>query len=206
MNVTANERIVLNMIARNLYQPQNGARPEGYDDTSDVWSNCLDSHNAPESLSGATLSAVCGSLAKKGLVRTYDDNRTKAQRGHGPDESTIALTESGFAAWLEAFPPSEDEQEEALQRAARLHDRIDKLWVDMTQPEKEQATRYLLGGRTSADLDALPEYAQKFLRQSEKLAAEVVLQHWGEAPWDWAKKFFAEGDLAKLQAIATAKA
>jgi hypothetical protein len=92
------------MIARNLYQPENGARPLSFSDTAPVWSNCLDSHSADESLSGRTLSATCASLAKKGLIETTDDRRTKAQRRGEPDESTIALTREGFAMWQAAFP------------------------------------------------------------------------------------------------------
>jgi hypothetical protein len=103
-NITHNERIALNMLARNLYQPNNGARPESFNETSAVWSNCLDSHSAPESLSGLVLSATIGSLAKKGLVTTYNDTRTKAQRRGSPNESTVELTREGFDAWLTLFP------------------------------------------------------------------------------------------------------
>lgn len=104
MKLTNNERIALNMIALNDYQPSNGGRPESFEDTSAVWSNCLDCHASPESIDGRTLSAACASLAKKGLVETYNDLRTKAQRRGDIDGSTIALTRSGYAAWLFAYP------------------------------------------------------------------------------------------------------
>lgn len=99
--ITNNERIALNQIALNLYQPQNGARPESFDDTSAIWSNCLDSTNASETLKGRTLSATCASLAKKGLITTYDAPR---RRGTNADESTLTLTQEGYDAWREAFP------------------------------------------------------------------------------------------------------
>lgn len=99
--LTANERIALNMIARNLYQPMNGARPDSYNDTSAVWSNCLDSNSAgAEQLAGRTLSATCASLAKKGLVSTFDDVSDRKS-------STIELTAAGFDAWLAAYPDAD---------------------------------------------------------------------------------------------------
>jgi hypothetical protein len=111
MTITNNERIALNMLALNLYNPANGSRPESFDEIGDVWSNCLDSHTSPEELTGRTLSATCASLAKKGLVRTYDDKRPKGRTFRGlasPNESTIGLTEAGYEAWLAAWPVDGD--------------------------------------------------------------------------------------------------
>ena len=102
MKLTDNERIVLNQLALNLYQPNNGARPMTFNETSDVWSNCLDSHNAPKSLKGRTLSATCASLAKKGLVSTFND--TKPHRRGELNESTIRLTSVGYDEWRKAYP------------------------------------------------------------------------------------------------------
>jgi hypothetical protein len=112
MKLTNNERIALNMIALNDYQQSNGSRPESFDETTPVWSNCLDCNSSTEQLRGRTLSATCASLAKKGLVETYDDTRKRGRtrRVAGnlfstqPDESTIALTRAGYDAWLAAWP------------------------------------------------------------------------------------------------------
>jgi hypothetical protein len=90
----------LNMIALNLYQPENGAYPTSFDDTSAVWSNCLDSTNATETLTGRTLSATCASLAKKGLVTTYNEPRRRGE----PRQDTITMTADGYAAWHDAYP------------------------------------------------------------------------------------------------------
>lgn len=103
MNITSNERIALDMIARNTYQPANGGRPDTFDDTAPIWSKLITDTSAAASLTGRTISATCASLAKKGLVTTTDasPNRRRSE----PDDSTISLTEAGFAAWLDAFPP-----------------------------------------------------------------------------------------------------
>lgn len=110
MKITNNERIALNMIALNTYQPANGSRPESFKETSSIWSSLITDTSAPETLKGKTLSATCASLAKKSLVTTYDDTRlTRGRRFSGAlaDESTICLTRAGYDAWSAEFPATE---------------------------------------------------------------------------------------------------
>lgn len=93
MKLTDRETQVLDLIARNLYQPVNGAVPDTYADTSAIWSMLIldSSSEFAGTFPKRSLSGVCASLAKKGLVEAYD---YKIKR-----DNTIALTESGFAAW-----------------------------------------------------------------------------------------------------------
>lgn len=98
MKLTNNERIALDMIARNTYQPVNGGVPETFDDVGSIWSNLITDTSSDETIQGRTLSATCASLSKKGLVTTTDaDNR----RGE-PNNATITMTEAGFNAWKES--------------------------------------------------------------------------------------------------------
>ena len=93
MNITKREAEVLDLIARNLYQPVNGAVPETYTDTSAIWSMLiLDSCSEfAATFPKRSLPGVCASLAKKGLVDAFNDLKRR--------DDTIALTETGFAAW-----------------------------------------------------------------------------------------------------------
>jgi hypothetical protein len=107
MTLTKNEKVALNMLALNLYNSSNGSRPERPEDVGDVWTFALDDHTAWETLKGKTLSGTVASLVKKGLVRTYDDTRSKAERRGEHNTSTTGLTRAGYDAWLEAFPSEE---------------------------------------------------------------------------------------------------
>lgn len=118
MNLTNNERIALNMIALNLYQPENGARPATFEETSAIWSHMLASTNAQETLSGRTLSATVASLAKKGLVVTQNEPHRRGE----PKQDTLMLTRDGFDAWQKAFP-------EAPRRKSDIQVIVDALGV-----------------------------------------------------------------------------
>lgn len=85
MTVTANELKVLLAIRHNWFS---SGDPVG----CEVWSLQIDDSNEPSGLAGRTLSGVCASLAKKGLVKTSGSGR----------EQTIALTQAGYDATLQA--------------------------------------------------------------------------------------------------------
>jgi hypothetical protein len=82
---TENELRVLNAIRYNYFN--SAAEPVGHE----VWSLQIEDSNRPSGLSGRTLSGVCASLARKGLVKTGGSGR----------EQTIALTQAGYAATLQ---------------------------------------------------------------------------------------------------------
>lgn len=84
-NITENELKVLIAIRYNWFS---SGDPVG----CEVWSLQIDDSNQPSGLAGRTLSGVCASLAKKGLVKTGGCGR----------EQTIALTQSGYDATLQA--------------------------------------------------------------------------------------------------------
>jgi len=113
INLTENESIALNMLAYNLYNPANGGRPENYNDIGDVWTLALDDTTSTVTIKGRTLSGTISSLVSKGLVSTYDDTRTKAERRGEPSASTTGLTERGFDVWrthvADRFAPVVDE-------------------------------------------------------------------------------------------------
>ena len=89
MTVTANEYAVLRAIRRNYFTATNGGEPASFNAAeSTIWANAIDDSAEPCDLPGPTLSGVCGSLARKGLIRSW---------GHGRDAS-IALTAEGFEA------------------------------------------------------------------------------------------------------------
>lgn len=96
---TTLEAAVLDCIARNLYQPTNGGRPECFSDTSAIWSaDIIHSTCSPlaASVKPRALPGVCSSLVKKGYV--------VSQRGTGKDDpGVIWLTELGFLAWRSRF-------------------------------------------------------------------------------------------------------
>jgi DNA-binding MarR family transcriptional regulator len=79
--ITENERKVLNAIRFNYFGSASGP---GYA----VWSLQIDDSNRSSGLTPRTLSGVCGSLAKKGLVKTSGSGR----------QSCIELTQTGFEA------------------------------------------------------------------------------------------------------------
>ena len=102
-NVTTLEAKVLNLIALDLYQPVNGARPESFDDTGDVWTEIVSDEARDAGVKRLQFAALCSTLTQKGLVRSYQGSTRCA----GDDPSTIALTETGFAAWAESNPAKE---------------------------------------------------------------------------------------------------
>ena len=91
MNITHLETAVLDCIVRNTYQPTNGMVPDAYSELSSIWSHSIldaDSTYAA-TVNPRSLPGIVSSLAKKGLVKTYDEGK----------DSTLYLTETGFAAW-----------------------------------------------------------------------------------------------------------
>lgn len=89
--ITALETKVLRNIALNQYQPTNGSEPELFDDTSAVWSSCLDC--GPEHIESSSIPGVMSSLSKKGLV--VCSGSLKAA------DATVTLTRKGWDAYVE---------------------------------------------------------------------------------------------------------
>ena len=77
MNITENERRVLEAIAHNHYGDTPG---------DPIWSDSINDSERPSGIEGRKLSGVCASLEKKGLTVT----------GY-IDAPVIALTEAGAA-------------------------------------------------------------------------------------------------------------
>lgn len=98
-NLTTLEAAVLDHIARNCYQPTNFSRPERFEDTRDIWRHSILDSSSKTEVSPRSLPGVCASLVKKGLIICTEDGK----------DSTIRLTESGFAAWDAAFPMTPEE-------------------------------------------------------------------------------------------------
>jgi hypothetical protein len=78
--ITENERKVLTAILHNYYN--SSVNPVDIE----VWSLQIEDSQKPSGLHGRTISGVCSSLAKKGLVTTGGSGR----------EQTIALTQAGY--------------------------------------------------------------------------------------------------------------
>jgi DNA-binding MarR family transcriptional regulator len=93
--VSEHQFAVLDMLARSFYQPTNGAVPARFEDTDAVWSQGFASQTQSVyagALTGRTISAVCATLAKAGLVESQRDDNDRR-------EDTIRLTQAGFVAW-----------------------------------------------------------------------------------------------------------
>lgn len=94
INVTDNEHRILNAIARDLYQPVNGAAPTSFNDTSDVWTFSVVGTAAKNyQIKGKTFSGVISSLVKKGLIDSHKGDGTDQDMG------TLGLTEAGYVVW-----------------------------------------------------------------------------------------------------------
>jgi hypothetical protein len=93
--ITENEAKVLRAIATNCFNVLNYGVPTCYEEANnDVWSDCIDDAKIPSGLTPRSLSGVCGSLARKGMVisSNWDD-----------DERCIRLTEAGFDAMMKFY-------------------------------------------------------------------------------------------------------
>lgn len=94
MRLTANEKSVLNHLARNSYTPVNYGVPVTFEDTGvGVWTHSILDSSAPEVIKPRSLPGIVSSLVKKGLVSTVDDGK----------DSVTGMTEAGFNAWKAAY-------------------------------------------------------------------------------------------------------
>ena len=94
--ITANEAAVLRSIATNCYNVMNYGVPSCYEEANqEIWTNLLNDAEFPSGLEGKTLSGVCGSLAKKGLTKSFT--------GFEAGEATIMMTKEGYDAMTEFF-------------------------------------------------------------------------------------------------------
>lgn len=93
LNITPLEAAVLDHIVRNTYQPQNGARPDSFEDLGAVWSELIFDSSATTKtvVNPRSLPGICSSLVKKGLATCTDS---------GSKEAAIGLTQAGYQAWL----------------------------------------------------------------------------------------------------------
>lgn len=94
-NVTAGEAQVLNLIARDEYQPLNGARPSQHADTCAVWTDSVSDSAERIGITRRQFSGICSSLSQKGLITCYRGTH------RNQDPSSITLTIAGFDAWLD---------------------------------------------------------------------------------------------------------
>ena len=83
--LTTLQTAMLNKIARSEFSRVNGGYPETLDDVGEVWANCT--------LQTKADGGVFTTLAALGLVDIYKAPRARR------DESTVWLTETGFAAY-----------------------------------------------------------------------------------------------------------
>lgn len=94
--VTDLEAQVLLQLARNLFTSINGGEPTRYQDCSDqLWSDCLDQHSGGDpanTITGRRLSAICGTLAQKGML----------VRGSSGRDAWTSITQLGFDAYVAA--------------------------------------------------------------------------------------------------------
>jgi len=111
--ITELEFNMLNKIAHDEHQPENGATPESFDDTDNIWAISI--------VRTAQDKGVFSSLLKKGLV---------GHQINGGDENQCWMTEEGFNAWKDQHeinqwePVSEEEQERILaEECARIQSR-----------------------------------------------------------------------------------
>lgn len=92
--ITENEAKVLRAIATNCFNCLNYGIPACYEEANNcTWSDCIDDAKIPSGLAPRTIAGVCGSLARKGMVRSYDEGR----------DSTIEMTEAGFDAMMKFY-------------------------------------------------------------------------------------------------------
>lgn len=104
-NATAHEAQVLDLIARNEFQPLNGAYPTAYEHTTHVWTLAVASDASYAGMTSERFAACIARLIWKGFVVCYyGDRQMKDQRTLDPD--TIIMTSKGFAAWQKRFPVS----------------------------------------------------------------------------------------------------
>lgn len=110
MKLTTNELYILNCLARNSYTQANYSRPRNFNDVAGgIWTHSIEDadrtdFSRPKELKTNGIGGVVASLVQKGLVTTYDDKRTKRERGGSPSESTTSMTEKGYKVWLREFP------------------------------------------------------------------------------------------------------
>jgi len=79
MNITPNERAVLDALATNHF---------GQDVGDLVWANCINDADRPSGIEGKALSGVCASLSRKELISC---------EGYG-DDACVSLTTRGVLA------------------------------------------------------------------------------------------------------------
>lgn len=92
--ITENEAKVLRAIATNCFNVLNYGIPTCYEEACNVtWSDCIDDAKIPSGLAPRTIAGVCGSLARKGMVRSSDEGR----------DSVIEMTEAGFDAMMKFY-------------------------------------------------------------------------------------------------------
>ena len=94
-DITENEAKVLRAIATNCFNCLNYGIPTSYEEANnDVWSDCIDDAKIPSGLTPRSLSGVCGSLARKGLVQSsnWDDS-----------DNVIRMTEAGFNTMMKFY-------------------------------------------------------------------------------------------------------
>ncbi len=93
MNMTLNEKTMLQMIAQNEMNAANGQEPASAEETN-LWTDCLDLGellDGMEAIRAASFGGILASLSIKGLVLTGDGSR----------DSGVQLTDAGFLAWRE---------------------------------------------------------------------------------------------------------
>jgi len=92
--ITQNEAAVLRAIATNCYNVMNYGNPSCYEEANqEIWTNLINDAEYPSGIEGKSLSGVCGSLARKGLILSFE----------GGKDSTIMMTEEGFNAYSEFY-------------------------------------------------------------------------------------------------------
>lgn len=93
--LTLSEAKVLRAIATNCFNCLNYGIPTCYEEANnDVWSDCIDDAKIPSGLAPRSIAGVCGSLARKGLVESYD---------WGKNENVIHMTQAGFDAMMKFY-------------------------------------------------------------------------------------------------------
>jgi hypothetical protein len=92
--ITENEAAVLRAIACNCFNNLNYSTPKTYDECNgDIWADLINDSAYPSDIEGKTLSGVCGSLARKGFIKTS---------GKGKD-CGITMTENGFNEMMKFY-------------------------------------------------------------------------------------------------------
>ena len=94
--ITPNEAAVLRAIATNCFNVLNYGAPTCYEEANqEIWTDLINDAEYPSGITGKTLSGVCGSLAKKGLIQSFT--------GFEAGEATIMMTREGFDAYQEYY-------------------------------------------------------------------------------------------------------